>query len=76
MSFTTTSLICCEITILYKTMVKSMTKGEFRPSQLRNSLIDFDEFRRFMCSIRGDVADDLFQSLLCWVVACPSYFTA
>ena len=43
--FAITSLICCQITILYKPMAKSMKKGKFRPSQLRNRLIDCDEIR-------------------------------
>jgi len=30
--FAITSLICCEITILYKPMAKSMEKGKFRPN--------------------------------------------
>jgi len=30
---------------MYKPMAKSMGKGKFRPPQLRNRLIDFDEIR-------------------------------
>ena len=36
-----TSLICCELTILYKPMAKSTGNGKFRPPQLRNCLIIF-----------------------------------
>ena len=43
--FAITSLICYEIAILYKTMAKSMRNGKFRPTQLRNRLIDFDKIR-------------------------------
>ena len=37
------SSVFCEITFLYKPMTKSMRMGKFRPPQLRNRLIDFDE---------------------------------
>jgi len=40
-----TSLICCEIEILYKPIAKLMGNGKFRPPQLRNRLTDFDEIR-------------------------------
>jgi len=33
--FSITSLICCEITILYKPMAKSMRKSKFRPPQFQ-----------------------------------------
>jgi len=50
--FAITSLICCEITSLYKSMAKSMGKGKLRPPvpTAPTPLIDFDEIRTLALS--------------------------
>jgi len=72
--FAITSLICCEITILYKSMAKSMGKGKFRPPQLRNRLTDFDEILTLELSHEEHPPRKIsFQSDM-WVVSANTQF--